>query len=321
MSNFAVVFPGQGSQKTGMLATLAEANNIIRATFDEASAAVGRDLWNIARGQPEGLLDQTHITQPALLAAGVALWRLWLERGGARPARFAGHSLGEYSALVAAEVLDFGAAAAAVHKRGQFMQQAVPAGAGGIAAIIGLDSATLEQACVEAEAAGEGAVSPANFNSPGQTVIAGDAVAVNRAMALCKQAGAKRALPLKMSAPSHCALMEPARRQLEQELAALDFKSAAVPVVQNVSGQASSDPKEIRRNLVAQLCRPVRWIDCVEKMRAAGVENFLECGPGRVLSGLIKRIAPQASAWNCDGPESFARALAEIPQAADPRQS
>ena len=312
MAKLAIVFPGQGSQKTGMLAELAEDHGVIETTFAEASAAIGCDLWNIALQNTDGLLDQTRYTQPALLAAGIAVWRLWQEQGGASPQWFAGHSLGEYTALVAAEVLEFDAAVDAVHKRGQFMQQAVPAGAGGIAAIIGLDAETLERVCAEAEAAGEGAVSAANYNSPGQTVIAGDAVAVNRAMMLCKQAGAKRALPLKMSVPSHCALMEPARRQLEAELATIEFRPATVPVVQNATGKASSDPYTIRSNLVSQLCSPVRWIDCVETMHAAGAIRFLECGPGKVLSGLIKRITPNAQVQTTDTPTSLATAHKEL---------
>ncbi|MCY4016297.1 MAG: ACP S-malonyltransferase [Gammaproteobacteria bacterium] len=313
MSQLAIVFPGQGSQKTGMLAELAQApgNGIVETSFAEASAAIGSDLWDIAQRNPDGLLDQTEFTQPALLAAGIALWRLWRERGGARPDLLAGHSLGEYTALVAAEVLEFSQAVKVVHQRGQFMQRAVPSGTGGIAAIIGLDSAKLEAVCLEAEAAGEGTVSPANHNSPGQTVIAGDSAAVKRAMALCKQAGAKRALPLKMSVPSHCALMEPARGQLETELAKLEFRPAAIPVVQNATGRASRDPEEIRHNLGAQLCSPVRWIDCVETMHAAGATHFLECGPGKVLAGLIKRIAPSAQTHNSEDPASLAAALAE----------
>ncbi len=312
MTRTAIVFPGQGSQKSGMLAALAGEHGVIRASFLEASEAIGEDLWDISQNNPDGLLDQTQFTQPALLAAGVALWRLWQEQGGAKPELLAGHSLGEYTALVAAEALTFGDAARAVRKRGQFMQQAVPRGAGAIAAIIGLEADALEQACHEATAAGEGAVSPANYNSPGQTVIAGNAGAVTRGMNLCKEAGAKRALPLKMSVPSHCALMEPARKQLEQELAGLTFQPAKIPIVQNVTGDICSDPEQIRQNLVAQLCSPVRWIDCVETIHSAGIDSFLECGPGKVLSGLIKRIVPAATTWNCDDPDSFSRALAEI---------
>ena len=311
MRDFAIVFPGQGSQKTGMLAALAGTSKIIENTFAEASAVIGLDLWDIAQHDPQQTLDQTRITQPALLAAGIALWRLWRQQGGAAPALLAGHSLGEYSALVAAEVLEFSAAIDAVHKRGEFMQQAVPQGAGGMAAIIGLDGEALQQACAKAEAAGEGSVAAANYNSPGQIVIAGDAAAVKRAMRMCLEAGARRALPVKMSVPSHCALMEPARRQLEAELAALDFRAAAIPVVQNVNGRAGRDPDELRANLIEQICRPVRWIDCIEYMSEAGIGRILECGPGKVLTGLIKRISPRISTWNCDEPENLSRAVTE----------
>ena len=311
MRDFAVVFPGQGSQKTGMLAALAGTSKTIENTFAEASEVIGLNLWDIARHDRDRTLDQTRITQPALLTAGIALWRLWRQRNGAEPAMLAGHSLGEYSALVAAEVLDFGTAVDVVHKRGIFMQQASPQGAGGMAAIIGLGNEELEEACRKAQAAGEGAVSAANYNSPGQTVIAGDAAAVERAMQMCLDAGARRALPVKMSVPSHCELMEPARQQLATELAALDFRAARIPVVQNVNGRSSSDPGEIRENLIEQICRPVRWIDCIEYMSEAGITRILECGPGKVLTGLIRRISPQISTWNCDEPESLSRAVTE----------
>ena len=294
-----------------MLAALAGAHETVEDTFAEASEVIGLDLWDIVQHNRDGTLDQTRITQPALLAAGIAIWRLWRQQGGAQPALLAGHSLGEYAALVAAEVLEFGAAVDVVHKRGLFMQEAVPQGAGGMAAIIGLDSDALKRVCAEAEAAGEGAVSAANYNSPGQTVIAGDAAAVNRAMQMCLEAGARRALPVKMSVPSHCELMEPARRKLEAELIALDFRPAGIPVVQNVNGRASSDPDEIRENLAAQICRPVRWIDCIEHMSEAGITRILECGPGKVLNGLIKRISPRITTWHCDEPDSFSRAVTD----------
>ncbi len=294
-----------------MLAALAGAHEAVEKTFSEASEVIGLDLWDIVQHNGEGTLDQTRITQPALLTAGIAIWRLWRQQGGAQPALLAGHSLGEYAALVAAEVLEFGAAVDVVHKRGLFMQEAVPQGAGGMAAIIGLDSDALERVCAEAEAAGEGAVSAANYNSPGQTVIAGDAAAVNRAMQMCLEAGARRALPVKMSVPSHCELMESARRKLEAELIALDFRPAGIPIVQNVNGRASSDPNEIRENLTAQICRPVRWIDCIEHMDEAGITRILECGPGKVLHGLIKRISPRITTWNCDEPDSLSRAVTD----------
>lgn len=294
-----------------MLAALAGAHETVEKTFAEASEVIGMDLWDIVQHNRDGTLDQTRITQPALLTAGIAIWRLWRQQGGAQPALLAGHSLGEYAALVAAEVLEFGAAVDVVHKRGLFMQEAVPQGAGGMAAIIGLDCDALERVCAEAEAAGEGAVSAANYNSPGQTVIAGDAAAVDRAMQMCLEAGARRALPVKMSVPSHCELMEPARRKLEAELIALDFRPAVLPVVQNVNGRASSDPDEIRENLAAQICRPVRWIDCIEHMDEAGITRILECGPGKVLHGLIKRISPRITTWNCDEPDSLSRAVTD----------
>ena len=311
MKDFAIVFPGQGSQKTGMLATLAATDSIIEETFAEASEAIGIDLWDIVRNDRDQTLDQTRITQPALLAAGIALWRLWRRRSGVEPALLAGHSLGEYTALVAAETLELKAAAKVVHKRGVFMQQASPQGAGGMAAIIGLDSETLKAVCARAEAAGEGSVSAANYNSPGQIVIAGDAVAVRRAMPMCLEAGARRALPVKMSVPSHCGLMEPARLKLAKELAALDFRAARFPIVQNVDGRAGTDPRQLRENLIEQLCRPVRWVDCIEYMSDAGITRILECGPGKVLTGLIKRISPRISTWNCDEPESLSQAVTE----------
>ncbi len=312
MRNLAFAFPGQGSQQPGMLAELAASEAVIEATFAEASAVLGEDLWEIAQQNENGRLDQTEITQPALLAASIALWRLWRQRNGALPALLAGHSLGEYAALVAAEVIEFGAAVAVTHKRGLFMQEAVPQGTGGIAAILGLDNSRLQGVCAEVGAAGQGMVSIANYNSPGQTVIAGQAGAVASAMAKCREAGAKRALPLKMSVPSHCSLMAPAQQRLAEELAALDFRTAKIPVVQNVNGQAHVDADTIRANLVEQLCYPVRWIDCIEFMGDAGIEQVLECGPGKVLAGLVKRISPQLAVWNSDRPELLDRALAEI---------
>ncbi len=311
MPKLAIVFPGQGSQRRGMLGGLAAEYSIVEETFAEASAAIGLDLWDLVQFDRNGLLDQTAYTQPALLAASIALWRLWRERSGREPALLAGHSLGEYSALMAAGVIDFDAAVELVHKRGKFMQEAVPAGAGGMAAVIGLDTERLERLCAAVAEEGVGNVSAANFNSPIQTVIAGDAAAVSRAGELCREAGAKRVLPLQMSVPSHCELMAPAKSRLEIELAKLDFRPAAIPVVQNVTGRASGDPDEIRRNLAVQLCEPVRWMDCIETMTATGIDAIVECGPGKVLNGLIKRIAPRVATWNCDEPDSLERAAAE----------
>lgn len=288
-SSLAFVFPGQGSQAMGMLADVAEQFPQVKATFAEASEVLGVDLWQLVQEGPVELLNRTDMTQPALLAASVALWRVWVEQGGAAPAFMSGHSLGEYSALVCAGALDFKDGVKLVNQRGLFMQAAVPAGEGAMAAIIGLDDAAIEAACAQAEQ-GE-VVSAVNYNSPGQVVIAGQTAAVNRAIDLCKEAGAKRALPLPVSVPSHCALMKPAAEQLAAELEAMTIKAPAIPVVQNVTAAVTSDPSAIKANLVQQLYRPVLWVDCVNYMAGKGVERMLECGPGKVLSGLNKRIS------------------------------
>jgi [acyl-carrier-protein] S-malonyltransferase len=288
--SLAFVFPGQGSQSVGMLADVAEKFPQIKATFDEASEVLGTDLWQLVQDGPAEVLNRTDMTQPALLTASVALWRVWSAQCGATPPAFmSGHSLGEYSALVCAGALDFKDAVRLVNKRGLFMQAAVPAGEGAMAAIIGLDDAAIEAACAQAEQ-GE-VVSAVNYNSPGQVVIAGQAEAVNRAIDLCKEAGAKRALPLPVSVPSHCALMKPAAEQLATELEAITVNAPAIPVVQNVTAEVTTDPVAIKANLVQQLYRPVLWVDCVNYMTGNGVERMLECGPGKILSGLNKRIS------------------------------
>lgn len=287
--SLAFVFPGQGSQAVGMLANVAEQFPLIKATFSEASEVLGTDLWQLVQDGPVELLNRTDMTQPALLAASVALWRVWSEQGGETPAFMAGHSLGEYSALVCAGALDFKDAIKLVNKRGLFMQAAVPAGEGAMAAIIGLDDAAIEAACEQA-AQGD-VVSAVNYNSPGQVVIAGQTEAVNRAMALCKKAGAKRTLPLPVSVPSHCALMKPAAEQLAVELKDITIHAPVIPVLQNVTAEVTTDPEAIKANLVQQLYRPVLWVDCVTYMTDNGIERMLECGPGKVLSGLNKRIS------------------------------
>lgn len=287
--SLAFVFPGQGSQSVGMLADVAEKFPEIKVTFDEASEVLGVDLWALIQEGPAEVLNRTDMTQPALLTASVALWRIWSEQGGASPAFMSGHSLGEYSALVCAGALDFKDAVKLVNKRGLFMQAAVPAGKGAMAAIIGLDDAAIEAACAQAEQ-GE-VVSAVNYNSPGQVVIAGQTDAVNRAIDLCKEAGAKRALPLPVSVPSHCALMKPAADQLAAELETITIKAPVIPVVQNVTADVTTDPETIKANLVQQLYRPVLWVDCVNFMAGNGIERMLECGPGKVLSGLNKRIS------------------------------
>lgn len=284
----AIVFPGQGSQSVGMLADLYQTYPLVQDTFNEASAALGYDLWALIANGPEEQLNETQRTQPALLTASVAVWRVWQQQGGATPAYFAGHSLGEYSALVCAGVLSLADAVKLVEKRGQYMQQAVPAGTGAMAAIIGLDDAAIAKACADA-AQGE-VVAPVNYNSPGQVVIAGHKAAVERAGEACKAAGAKRALPLPVSVPSHCALMRPAAEQLAVDLAALQFNTPAIPVVNNVDVQIAGNADAIKDALIRQLYSPVRWTETIEYFAAQGVTEVLELGAGKVLSGLIKRI-------------------------------
>ncbi|OCW93594.1 MULTISPECIES: ACP S-malonyltransferase [Alishewanella] len=284
----AIVFPGQGSQSVGMLADLYQTYPLVKDTFNEASAALGYDLWALVANGPEEQLNETQRTQPALLTASVAVWRVWQQQGGATPAYFAGHSLGEYSALVCAGVLSLADAVKLVEKRGQYMQQAVPAGTGAMAAIIGLDDAAIAKACADA-AQGE-VVAPVNYNSPGQVVIAGHKAAVERAGEACKAAGAKRALPLPVSVPSHCALMRPAAEQLAVDLAALHFNMPVIPVVNNVDVELADSAEAIKEALIRQLYSPVRWTETIEYFAAQGVTEVLELGAGKVLSGLIKRI-------------------------------
>lgn len=312
MKKFGFVFPGQGSQKKGMLSAIAAEHPVIKSSFDEASAALGIDLWAIVSEDAEGLLDQTHITQPALLTASVALWRLWLEQGGALPELLAGHSLGEYSALVCADVLSLGDAVRLVHKRGLYMQEAVPAGTGAMAAILGLDDEKIQAIC-EQQAQGE-VVAPANYNSTGQTVIAGSVAAVERAMAACKEAGAKRALLLNVSVPSHCALMLPAAQRLAEDLEAVDFKTPQVPVIQNINGRVAKNSEDIKANLLKQLYMPVQWVESVGCMWDFGVSQLVECGPGKVLGGLIKRIEPNIETFSLEEPENFVQTRTLISQ-------
>ncbi|MEJ3626741.1 ACP S-malonyltransferase [Vibrio vulnificus] len=294
MSKFAIVFPGQGSQAVGMLADLGEQYEIVKQTFAQASEALGYDLWALVQNGPAEDLNQTFRTQPALLASSVAIWRVWQELGLAQPENLAGHSLGEYSALVCAGVIDFQEAIKLVELRGQLMQEAVPAGTGAMYAIIGLDDEAIAKACEEA-AQGD-VVSPVNFNSPGQVVIAGSKDAVERAGALCKDAGAKRALPLPVSVPSHCALMKPAAEKLAVALESIEFKAPQLPVINNVDVVAETDPAKIKDALVRQLYSPVRWTESVELMSSQGVEKLLEMGPGKVLTGLTKRIVKSLEA-------------------------
>ncbi|TCL03637.1 MULTISPECIES: ACP S-malonyltransferase [Sodalis] len=307
MTELAMVFPGQGSQSVGMLAELAALYPLVETTFGEASAALGYDLWALTQQGPVEELNKTWQTQPALLAASVSIWRVWRQQGGKIPAWLAGHSLGEYSALVCAGVLEFTAAVKLVELRGKLMQEAVPAGVGGMSAIIGLDNAAIARACEES-AQGQ-VVAPVNFNSPGQVVIAGHKEAVERAGAACKAAGAKRALPLPVSVPSHCALMEPAAEKLALALRDVRFSIPEVPVVNNVDVKAETDPDAIRSALVRQLYNPVRWTETVQYLAAQGAEVLIEAGPGKVLTGLTKRIVDTLSGQAVNDPASLAAAI------------
>ncbi|OAT47100.1 malonyl CoA-acyl carrier protein transacylase [Proteus hauseri ATCC 700826] len=294
MTDFAMIFPGQGSQAIGMLAELAEQYPVVTETFAQASDVLGYSLWDLVQNGPEEELNKTWKTQPALLAASVAIWRVWQEKQGKMPQLMAGHSLGEYSALVCAGVIDFAAAIKLVELRGQLMQEAVPAGTGAMYAIIGLDNDAIAKAC-EAAAQGQ-VVSPVNFNSPGQVVIAGNKEAVERAGVLCKEAGAKRALPLAVSVPSHCALMAPAAEKLAIALQEIEFKQPEIQVVNNVDVKAQTDANAIRDALVRQLYNPVRWTETVELIADKGITQLLEMGPGKVLTGLTKRISKEMNA-------------------------
>jgi len=307
---FAFIFPGQGSQSVGMLAALAEAYPEVQATFATASAVLGYDLWTLVQNGPQEELNRTDKTQPAMLAAGVAVWRVWQRRGGAQPAHMAGHSLGEYTALVCAGALALEQAVAAVAERGRYMQEAVPAGQGAMAAILGLDDAAVLAAC-EAAAQGE-VVSAVNFNSPGQVVIAGAGAAVTRALEFAKQAGAKRAVMLPVSVPSHCSLMQPAAERLAAYLENLQITAPAIPVLNNVDVAMAQDPHVIRAALVRQLVSPVRWVETIQSLARRGVNTVVECGPGKVLTGLNKRIERDMTALAVFDPVSLDEALTAL---------
>ena len=291
--SLAFVFPGQGSQSVGMLAQLAATYPVVKATFAEASAVLGFDLWDLVANGPDTELNKTQNTQPAMLAAGVAVWRVWCEQSSVRPAFMAGHSLGEYTALVCSGAMAFTDAIRLVAERGRLMQEAVPAGVGAMAAIIGLDDQQVVEGC--AEAANGQIVAAANYNAPGQVVIAGETAAVERAMEILKAKGAKRALPLPVSVPSHCLLMQTAAEQLDQVLQTLEVQKPEVTLIHNADVQSHPQADALRLALKQQLFMPVRWVECVSAMQAQGVTQFIECGPGKVLLGLNKRIAADAS--------------------------
>jgi [acyl-carrier-protein] S-malonyltransferase len=307
-ASLAFVFPGQGSQSVGMLAELAATHPEVRATFDEASEGAGVDLWSISKEGPKETLDSTENTQPALLAASVAAWRVWVKRGGRLPALLSGHSLGEYSALVAASALSLKDAAGLVAERGRLMQAAVPAGVGAMAAILGGDDAQIAQVCEEV--AGGQVVAPANYNSPGQLVIAGHAEAVDRALARLAELGVKKAVKLAVSVPSHCMLMRDAADRLGERMASLAWSTPAIPVVQNADAKVHASIDDIRGALMRQLYLPVRWTECVQALAAAGIVQTVECGPGKVLTGLIKRIDKSIDGKAIGTPDELEAALA-----------
>ncbi|MDD5273543.1 MAG: ACP S-malonyltransferase [Methylovulum sp.] len=306
-TSLAFVFPGQGSQTVGMLADLAARYPLVKQTFARASEALGKDLWRIVSTDPGQELDQTHNTQPIMLAAGVAVWEVWCQQSPVRPAWMAGHSLGEYTALVCAGALAFEDAIKLVALRGRLMQEAVPEGVGAMAAILGLDDAEVVALC--AQVAGEEVVAAVNFNTPGQVVIAGHAAAVVRAMQAAKAKGAKRALPLPVSVPSHCALMQPAAVKLGEFLKDVPMLPPKVKLVHNVDVAIHSDPEVIKHSLVKQLYMPVRWVETIDYLHQQDVCEFVECGPGKVLWGLNKRIAKEAEHFALYDPETLDRLL------------
>jgi len=304
---FAFVFPGQGSQSVGMLNSISERPEV-RATLQEASEVLGEDVAKLIAEGPEEALSLTTNTQPVMLTAGVAFYRAWLAAGGPAPHVMAGHSLGEYSALVAAGVISFKDAVPLVRFRAQAMQSAVPVGTGGMAAILGLDDATVIQVCAEASAASGGVVEAVNFNAPGQVVIAGGSDAVTKACELLKAAGAKRALPLPVSAPFHSSLLQPASEKLKGYLANIEFKVPTISVINNVDVQILNDPSAIKDALVRQAAKPVRWQETIQAMATQGVTQVVECGPGKVLAGLTKR-KPLSQ---CAGKKQFKRWLPKV---------
>ncbi|MFT7222888.1 MAG: [acyl-carrier-protein] S-malonyltransferase [Cellvibrionaceae bacterium] len=308
MNKLAFVFPGQGSQKVGMLFDLAKEYSVIASTFSEASEALNYNLWDMVSSGPQALLNLTEHTQPILLTASVAIYRAWREQGGAVPVLMAGHSLGEWSALVCSEVVSFADAVKATERRGRYMQEAVPKGEGSMAAVIGLTDKDIIDVCQQA-AQGQ-AVSAVNFNSPGQVVIAGNTAAVDRACKLCKEKGAKRIMPLAVSAPFHSSLLKPAAEKLRGYLEGVNFNPPRTPIIHNVHAQTESDPSVIKQRMIEQVDHPVLWTDCINALAKAGINTLVECGPGKVLCGLAKRIDKSLTAMPVEAPVDFQMALA-----------
>ena len=304
-NNLAFIFPGQGSQSVAMLTDFAD-HPVVQSTFSEASQSLGYDLWQLISEGPAEKLNQTNFTQPALLTASVALWRLWHAENESTPSIIAGHSLGEYSALVCAGVLSLADGVKLVEKRGEFMQASVPEGVGAMAAVIGLSDDKIIEAC--AQAAEEQVVSAVNFNSPGQVVIAGNKEAVERAGLLCKEAGAKRVLPLPVSVPSHCALMKDAAEKLAQEFNAVTFNQPIIPVINNVDVAIENDVEAIKQALIKQLYSPVRWTETIELLAEKGIDTAVEAGPGKVLQGLVKRINKTITCVSVNDNDSLSKA-------------
>jgi [acyl-carrier-protein] S-malonyltransferase len=311
-STLAFVFPGQGSQKVGMLAAAHAQFAAVRDTFAEASEALGYDMWALVQSGPQESLNLTATTQPVLLTSSVALWRAWQENSDIRPSIMAGHSLGEFSALVCAGALAFTDAVQLVRQRGEFMQTAVPVGEGAMAAIIGVDDEDVNRICAEVAASQDGVVSAVNFNSPGQVVIAGHTGAVDLAIDALKAAGAKRAMPLPVSAPFHTELMRPAGERLAEAIAEINIAAPKVPVVHNVQAAVERDPAQIRKLLVEQIYSPVKWTACIQAIVDSGVTNIVECGPGKVLSGLNRRIDKSLRSFSLEEPDGLQAAAAEL---------
>lgn len=301
--SFSIIFPGQGSQTIGMMGELAAQHSVVKNLFVEASDTLGVDMWALTQEGPIEQLSQTENTQPALLIAGVAAWRVWQELGGKTPSMMAGHSLGEYTALVAAGALSFSDGVSLVRDRGRYMQEAVPAGEGGMAAIIGLDDEQVIKVC--ADVSGADVLQAVNFNAPGQVVIAGSAAAIERAAPAMKEAGAKRALPLPVSIPAHSSLMSPASERLAERLAGIEVVLPQIPVLHNFNVKIATSADEVKSNLVSQLDSPVRWAESIVAMHQQGIDTFIESGPGKVLGGMVKRIVKGVNVACIEKPDAF----------------